>query len=81
MLFAREVIATSPNIIALKEPGGSCLVSAKLRYNMPDRPATLAFESPDRLRVTFDEPLRAVTPGQAVVCYDGEVVVGGGVIG
>jgi len=34
----------------------------------------------DRLRVTFEEPQRAVTPGQAVVCYDGEVVVGGGVI-
>ncbi len=35
---------------------------------------------PDRLRVTFDEPVRAVTPGQAVVFYDGEYVLGGGTI-
>jgi tRNA-specific 2-thiouridylase len=47
---------------------------------VPDQPATLVIESEDRLRVRFEEPQRAVTPGQAVVCYDGEIVVGGGVI-
>jgi tRNA-uridine 2-sulfurtransferase len=79
-LFAREVAAADANLIVVKEPGGSCSVTAKIRYNMPDRPASLAVVGEDRLRVTFDEPQRAVTPGQAVVCYDGEVVVGGGVI-
>ena len=79
-LFAREVIATDANLIALKEPGGSCSVTAKIRYNMPDRPATLWFEPENALRVLFDEPQRAVTPGQSLVCYEGEVVIGGGVI-
>jgi tRNA-specific 2-thiouridylase len=79
-LFAREVSAAQCNLISLKEPGGSCSVTAKLRYNMPDRPATLVIQEEDRLRVTFDEPQRAVTPGQALVCYEGDVVVGGGVI-
>jgi len=79
-LFAREVIATDANLIALKEPGGPCSVTAKIRYNMLDRPATLVIEDEERLRVLFQEPQRAVTPGQALVCYDGEVVVGGGVI-
>jgi tRNA-uridine 2-sulfurtransferase len=79
-LFAREVVASDPNLIAVKEAGGPCSVTAKIRYNMPDQPATLVIESEDRLRVRFEEPQRAVTPGQAVVCYDGEIVVGGGVI-
>ena len=79
-LFAREVIATDANLITLKEPGGPCSVTAKIRYNMPDRPATLVIEDEERLRVLFQEPQRAVTPGQALVCYDGELVVGGGVI-
>jgi tRNA-specific 2-thiouridylase len=55
-------------------------VSAKFRYKTPEAPATV---SPDRdglLRVVFDDPQRAVTPGQSMVFYDGDVVVGGGVI-
>jgi tRNA-uridine 2-sulfurtransferase len=79
-LFAREVIAADCNLILPKESGGSCSVTAKIRYNMPDRPATLVIEDVARLRVLFEEPQRAVTPGQALVCYEGEVVVGGGVI-
>jgi tRNA-specific 2-thiouridylase len=79
-LFAREVTASDGNLISLKEPGGSCSVTAKIRYNMPDRPAMLWIEAEDRLRVIFQDAQRAVTPGQALVCYDGEVVVGGGVI-
>ncbi len=79
-LYAREVVASDVNLVAPKEPGGSCYVTAKIRYNMPDQPATLVMEDDARLRVTFEAPQRAVTPGQAVVCYDGERVIGGGVI-
>jgi tRNA-specific 2-thiouridylase len=79
-LYAREVMASDANLITIRQPGGSCSVTAKIRYNMPDRPAVLVVEDEDRLRVTFDEPQRAVTPGQAIVCYDGDMVVGGGVI-
>lgn len=55
-------------------------VSAKYRYKTPEAPGTV---SPDRdglLRVVFDQAQRAVTPGQSIVFYDGDVVVGGGVI-
>lgn len=51
---------------------------AKVRYNSRPSPAQIRATGPDTLEVRFDEPLSAVTPGQAVVCYDGEEVLGGG---
>ena len=53
---------------------------AKIRYAHAGAPCLMERIGPDRLRVTFDEPVRAVTPGQAVVFYDGEYVLGGGTI-
>ena len=47
---------------------------------MAEQPCTVEQISQDRVRVVFDRPQRAVTPGQAVVFYDGDLVVGGGVI-
>ena len=55
-------------------------VSAKARYNQPPQPATVYPEENGFARVVFDAPQRALTPGQAVVLYDGEMVVGGGTI-
>ena len=52
--------------------------TAKVRYNADPAPATLYRVGDDRIRVAFDEPQSAVAPGQAVVCYDGDVVLGGG---
>ena len=54
-------------------------VTAMVRYRMTPQPA-LAHRDGDRLHVTFDTPQFAVTPGQAVVCYDGDDVVCGGTI-
>jgi tRNA-specific 2-thiouridylase len=54
-------------------------VTAMLRYKMVAQPAT-AWLDGQLLRVTFDEPQRAITPGQAIVCYDGEDVTCGGTI-
>ena len=55
-------------------------VTAKIRYRHKEQPAT-AWQTPDGiLHVKFDEPQRAITKGQAVVMYDGDEVVGGGVI-
>jgi tRNA-specific 2-thiouridylase len=51
---------------------------AKIRYNASPVPATMVRTGDDEIRVEFDEPQHAVTPGQAVVCYDGDVVLGGG---
>ena len=54
-------------------------VTAKTRYRQEDVPAAIE-PCGDCVKVTFDEPMRAVTPGQAVVFYSGEYVAGGGII-
>jgi len=51
---------------------------AKIRYNHQPQPATATRAAPDELTVRFDEPQSAITPGQAVVLYDGDEVLGGG---
>lgn len=55
-------------------------VTAKIRYRAKEAPATLTRLEGDRAWVTFAVPLRDITPGQGVVFYDGEVVLGGGTI-
>ncbi len=55
-------------------------LSARVRYRQREQPATVTQIDRDTLRVVFDTPQRAITPGQAVVLYDGDVVAGGGVI-
>ena len=55
-------------------------VLAKTRSRMTEQPATVYPEENGFARVVFDEPQRAITPGQAVVLYDGDIVVGGGTI-
>ncbi len=52
--------------------------TAKIRYNHQPVPATAEVTAADELRVTFTDPQSAVTPGQAVVLYDGDIVLGGG---
>jgi len=53
-------------------------VAAKIRHRHEPAPATIEKTGPDEILVTFDQPQRAITPGQASVFYQGEVVVGGG---
>ena len=55
-------------------------MKAKVRYRQKEQPAEAVQIGPGALRVTFREPQRAITKGQAVVLYQGDVVVGGGVI-
>ena len=52
----------------------------KTRYRQPEQPAIIEQIGENRIRVTFQEPQRAVTPGQAAVFYDGDTVLGGGTI-
>ena len=61
-------------------PGQPARAKAKIRYSHKGAACTLEDAGEGRLRVVFDEPQRAITPGQAVVFYDGEYVLGGGVI-
>ena len=66
------------SMAAIDEP---IRVTAKYRYKTPEAPATVGANRDGLLRVAFDEPQRAVTPGQSIVFYQRDVVVGGGVIG
>ena len=74
-LRARQLNLLSP---ALSPGAGPVRCSAKIRYNHAPQPATASVTGDDELTVTFDEPQSAITPGQAVVLYDGDVVLGGG---
>ncbi|HVC19405.1 MAG TPA: tRNA 2-thiouridine(34) synthase MnmA [Vicinamibacterales bacterium] len=60
------------------EPVGARRVSAQIRHRHPPAPGTVTAAGPGRAQLVFDEPQMAVTPGQAVVFYDGDLVVGGG---
>ncbi len=78
-LFSRGLLAESCNFISIEKLDAPMRVTAKTRYRQEDVPAVIA-PCGDDVKVMFDEPMRAVTPGQAVVFYDGELVVGGGII-
>lgn len=79
-LFTRTLTAKEINLIPFDTLPAPMRVTAKIRYSHAAQPATLAQTSEDELRLQFDEPQRAITPGQAVVLYDGDVVIGGGTI-
>lgn len=79
-LFSRSLRANDWNWFPfpdLKEP---MTVKARARYNQKEQSATVYPEENGFARVVFEEPQRALTPGQAVVLYDGDMVVGGGTI-
>lgn len=85
-LFSREVISKD-NFFAETSgsglPSGFCeslAVSAKIRYAAKAAPAVITKMADGRLLTTFDEPQRAAAPGQSIVFYDGDRVIGGGFI-
>jgi tRNA-specific 2-thiouridylase len=80
LLFSTSLLAQDCNFISIPGPTGPLEVTVKTRYRQQDVPATLEPAGDKQVRVIFKEPLRAVTPGQAVVFYDGQYVVGGGTI-
>ena len=77
-LFSRVAVARHINLIACGSLPGPIRVQAKVRYRHEAQPATAEQTGPDELRVVFDQPQRAITPGQALVLYDGDTVIGGG---
>lgn len=79
-VFAKELIAHDMNWITLDRLCDPLRVKAKIRYGAKEEMATVVPIHEDVVRVVFDEPQRAITPGQSVVFYDGDHVVGGGVI-
>jgi tRNA-uridine 2-sulfurtransferase len=75
-----RLLATSVNFIACAPPETPLRVEAQIRHKHPAAPATVRMVAEDRAEVVFSEPQRAITPGQSVVWYQGDGVVGGGVI-
>ena len=75
-----RLVATAVNFIACAPPTAPLRVAAKIRHSHQPAPATVRALDGDAAEVIFDSPQRAVSPGQSVVFYDGDVVVGGGVI-
>ena len=76
-LHAQECIVRDTNWIAVERPSAGLRVEAKIRHKHTPAPATL-FPEGDSVRVEFDEPQRAITPGQAAVFYQDDLVLGGG---
>ena len=79
-LFSNTLFVKNINWIPLKHLNAPLRVQAKIRYNMQAQPAIIEQIDTDLVRVTFDRPQRAVTPGQSAVFYDDEYVIGGGII-
>lgn len=77
-LFTDALIAKDFNWIAYESPEKEIKVTAKTRYSQTEKPAHAKVRGDGSVEVIFDEPVRAVTKGQAVVLYDGDLVVGGG---
>ena len=79
-LFSRQLTAGDFNWIAWDEPPRQFRCSAKARYRHPEQPCGVSVREDGTVEVTFDQSQRAITPGQAVVLYDGDTVLGGGTI-
>ncbi len=79
-LLCTGLEATPVNWVSQEPPAAGTTVMAKIRYKDPGFAAIVAYADQVRLLLDFLRPQRAVTPGQSVVLYDGDLVVGGGVI-
>jgi len=77
-LMSRELRAERLNWVSMAEPQGEVRVSIKIRHRHEPAAATLRVVGDDRVEAVFDEPQRAITPGQAAVFYQGDEVAGGG---
>ena len=79
-LFTRTLEAKDLNLIACSRLDGPLRLRARVRYRMAEQPCAVEQTGEETIRLTFDQPQRAITPGQTVALYDGDAVVGGAVI-
>lgn len=79
-LFTDTVVLRNINLIPFDRIDGEIRVKAKLRYRHKESPATAIQSGDDEIILKFDEPQRAPAKGQSAVMYDGDTVVGGGII-
>jgi tRNA-specific 2-thiouridylase len=79
-LLKREAYAAEVSWVAIGRPAEPLRVMVKARYKAEEVPARVEPAEDGGVRIIFDEPQRAITPGQTVVFYDGDLVVGGGTL-
>ena len=79
-LMWNNIVAKDFNFMSIEGLQDEMNVTAKIRYNHRGAKAVLRKRADGHMECIFEEPQRAPTPGQALVCYDGNKVVGGGVI-
>jgi tRNA-uridine 2-sulfurtransferase len=79
-LGSRELTAKRVNWVSGETPTGPFRADVKIRYKAAPVEALIEPLKDDRMRVTFDIPLRDITPGQGAIVYDGDVCLGGGII-
>ena len=78
--FSKGLIATDLNLLAVVRLDRPYKVNAKIRLNHRETPATIFPLEEGKVKVLFEEPQMSVTPGQSVVFYTGDIVLGGGII-
>ena len=79
-LFSDSLIASDINFISIEKLTEPMKVKAKVRYKQKETDAVITPLDDGKVSVKFETPQRAIAPGQAVVFYDGDIVVGGGTI-
>ena len=79
-LFSDSLTCNNINLMTIDKLDKPMSATVKIRYSAPKVNATLIPIDNDTIKVIFDVPQRAITPGQAVVFYDGDIVIGGGTI-
>jgi tRNA-specific 2-thiouridylase len=79
-VFSSSLICNDLNFMAVEDIDTPVEVIAKIRYSHVGAPCTIEKISKDEIKCTFKEPVRAITPGQAVVFYQNDYVFGGGTI-
>ena len=78
-LYSKTVSARNFNWVSMNDVPESLRCNARIRYRHVEQPATVTVLG-DTVEIEFDEPQRAATSGQSVVLYDGDIVLGGGII-
>ena len=79
-LFTNKVVINNINLIPFDNFEGKIRVEAKIRYSQSQSPAYAEITGKDEITLTFDTPQRAPARGQSAVLYDGDTVIGGGII-